>query len=358
MNEKTKVLFILAQMVGGGAERVTINILRILDRTLFDIHLVMMSDVGPSFEYLPKDITLHNLKTSKTIFSVFKLRKLITENRFAIVYSTLFRTHIALYFALLGIRNKPILLMRSPNSPKLLLENNSMGMLSKVLLEKAYEKADVVLAQTPEMKDEIIKYHHISEQKITVLLNPLDTDDIDKKIKNIENPFDQRHINIVAAGRLAKQKGFDVLIESFQYVVQKNTDFVLHIIGEDLGEKVSLVELVQRFSLENNVHFLGYQNNPYKYFFFSDLFVLSSRWEGMPNAVIENLYLKKPVVATRCIPFMSELIKNKKNGFIVDVENANELAEAILNYKDIKLEFSSSMESRKKINEFFSLLGN
>ncbi len=343
-------------MVGGGAERVTINILRMLDRNFFDIHLVIMSKEGPSFEYLPKDIILHDLNVSKTIFSILKLRKTIRNVQPDIIYSTLFRTHQAIYFALQGIKNKPIVLMRSQNSPKLLLENNRMGVFEKFLLEKAYIKADFVLAQTPEMKDEIAKYHHIDEKKIQVFLNPLDTDYIDEKVKNIQNPFDSRYINVVAAGRLAKQKGFDILIKSFKEIVENNNDFVLHIIGEDLGEKEKLVKIMQEYSLENNINFLGYQNNPYKYFFFSDLFVLSSRWEGMPNAVIENLYLKKPVVSTKCIPFMSELIKNKKNGLLVDVDNSKELAKAILNYKEIKLEFSDPMGTRKDVNSFFQVI--
>lgn len=345
-------------MVGGGAERVTINILRMLDRELFDIHLVIMNKEGPSFEYLPKDITLHDLNVSKTMFSIFKLRKTIGKVQPDIIYSTLFRTHQALFFALQGIKNKPIVLMRSQNSPKLLLENKRIGLFNKFLLEKAYIKADIVLAQTPEMKDEIAKYHCVDKKKIQVFSNPLDTDYIDEKIKNIENPFNSRYINVVAAGRITKQKGFDVLIKSFRVVVEKNSDFKLYIIGEDLGEKDNLVKIIQQYSLNENIKFLGYQNNPYKYFFFSDLFVLSSRWEGMPNTVIENLYLKKPVIATKCIPYMNELIKNKKNGFLVDVDNIAALTKAILNYKEIELEFSDPVGTRKDVNNFFQLLYN
>ncbi len=351
--KKTKILFVLAQMLGGGAERVTINIIRILDRELFDIHLVVMSREGPSYEYLPDDITLHDLNVTKTMFSIFKLRNSILNIKPDIIYSTLFRTHQALYFALQGINDTPIVLMRSQNSPKLLLENNSLGYFSKFLLEKAYAKADFVLAQTPEMKNEIVKYHNINEEKIKVFLNPLDTDNIDEKIKNVETPFDKNCINVVAAGRLTKQKGFDVLIKSFKDVVETNREFVLHIIGEDLGEKEKLIEMTQKFSLVNNIKFLGYQKNPYKYFFFSDLFVLSSRWEGLPNAVLENLYLKKPVVATKCIPFMEQLIQENKNGKLVDVEDHIQLADAILNYKEIKMEFLNPKGTKKDLNDLF-----
>ncbi|WP_345974741.1 glycosyltransferase [Sulfurimonas sp. HSL3-7] len=357
MKKKIKVLFVLAQLVGGGAERVTINIMRLLDRNIFDIHLLVMCSDGPSFEYLPSDITLHDIKVSKTMFSIFKLRQKILQISPDVIYSTLFRTHEALYFALLNVQNRPIVVMRSQNSPKLLLQNKRMGLFSKFLLETAYKSADLVLAQTPEMKDEIIKYHNINATKVHVLLNPLDTDNINAKIEKIENPFDPQRINVVAAGRLAKQKGFDILIKSFKYVVENNNQFFLHIIGEDLGEKERLEQIVHELSLENNVKFWDYQNNPYRFFFFSDLYVLSSRWEGMPNTVIENLYLRKPIVATNCIPYMNKLIQNGKNGFLVDVNDITALADAIINYNKITMEFPKPIETRYYVNDFFKSLG-
>ena len=355
MEKKIKILFILAQMVGGGAERVTINILRMLDRKVFDIHLTIMNKEGPSFEYLPKDITLHDLNVRKTMFSIFKLRKNIFDVNPDVVYSTLFRTHKALYFALQGIKNKPIILMRSPNSPKLLLENKNMGVFEKFLLERAYIKADIVLAQTPEMKNEIMKYHHIDQKKIQVFLNPLDTDSIDEKIKNIETPFNTKYVNIVAAGRLIEQKGFDILIKSFKKVIDRNSNFRLYIIGEDVvGKLESLEYLVDSLGLNPYIHFLGYQKNPYLYFYFSDLYVLSSRWEGLPNTVMENLYLKKPIIATRCIPFMDKLITNGINGLLVDVENIDQLANAILRYNEIDIKKCILLQDKSSINELFT----
>lgn len=353
MKDKTTVLFFLASLGGGGAERVTVNMIRLLDKRHFDVHLVLVNSQGPLDEYLPEDISLHDFQVSKTMFSILKLRKSIITIRPDIIYSTLFRTNQALFFALQTIRIKPFVMMRSPDSPKLILENKELGPISKRLLEWSYMKADVIIAQTPEMKAEIVRYHNIDESKIRVFLNPLDTDSIDKKIENIDNPFEIDHKNIVAAGRLTRQKGFDVLIEAFRYVVDTDKDFILHIVGDDLGDKDKLVSMVQDLSLDHNVRFLGYQDNPYRFFFFSDLFVLSSRWEGMPNTVIENLYLQKPIVATRCIPFMDRLISNGKNGFLVDVENSQQLAKAILDYENIQMDLVEPIVYQGDVNELF-----
>jgi len=352
--KKIKILFFLPHLVGGGAERVTINIIKQLDKQKFAITLVVLSKEGPAYKFLPNDLNIIELYTSKTIFSILKLRKVIKNMAPDIIFSSVFRGHIAIYFSLFNFQHKPKIILRSPNSPKLILERKELNLYMKKLLDLVYKKADKIIAQTPEMKEEIIKYHFIQDEKIEVFLNPLDKKMIKDKIKNEKNPFDINKINVVAAGRLTKQKGFDILIKSFKEVLSINKNYMLHIIGEDQGEGEKLKLLITSLSLEHNVFLLGYQDNPYKYFYYSDLYVLSSRWEGMPNSVIENLYLKKPVIATKCIPFMSTLIKNKKNGFLVDVENVEQLANAILNYKKLS-DCGSIINLNNNVNDIFIL---
>ncbi len=328
MKIKKSIIFFLQTLNGGGAERVTVNIIRKLDRELFDISLVLVKQEGDYLNLIPNDIKIYSLNSSKTLFSIKRLRDLIKEIRPDIIYSTLYRTHIALYFSLIGLRKDIKTIMRMPNSPKLVIRNNQLSSSYKFFLELALKSADLILAQTPEMKKEIVEYHYINNSKIEVLLNPLDRDFIDKSIKDIKNPFDNRYINLVASGRLTYQKGFDILIEAFNKL-DKNR-YRLYIIGKDVnGEKKEYDGLVDKLDLKSSVFFLGFQKNPYKYYYYADIFVLSSRWEGLPNTVLENLYLNKIVVATKCIPFMKELIRDGENGYLVDIENAKTLADAV-----------------------------
>lgn len=352
--KRQKVLFFLPQMLGGGAEKVTINMMKLLDKTLFDVHLVTLSDSGPSMANVPSTVHIHILYVRKTLFSFFKLRKKIAELKPDIVFSSLLRGHIPLVFTSISLTNKPYIILRSPNSPKLLIENNELSRIMKYLIEFAYTKADKIIAQTPEMREEIINYHDINPDKIKVLLNPLDQQDIDNKVANSVSPFDFNIVNVIAAGRLHRQKGFDILIESFAYVIKKNPHFKLYIIGEDvLGERISLEQRVKDLGLENYIIFLGYQSNPYPYFKYADVYALSSRWEGLPNTVLESLYLQTPVITTKCIPFLSELIHDGDNGYLVEVEDVQGLAEAILKTKSIRCIFTSSDESSKQLNEIF-----
>ena len=100
--------------------------------------------------------------------------------------------------------------------------------------------------------------------------------------------------------------------------------------------KGDLLRLVKNLNLDRSIFFEGFVENPYSYYKYSDLFVLSSRWEGLPNVVIENLYLEKPIVVTDCIKFLSDLIVDGENGFIVPVNDHLILSEKILNYNNLK----------------------
>ena len=90
MNNKIKIIFFLPNLNGGGAERVTINIIRQLDIEIFDIYLILVDKVGVYIDLIPEYITVHDLHVNKTIFSIFKLRNIIKNIEPDILFSTLF----------------------------------------------------------------------------------------------------------------------------------------------------------------------------------------------------------------------------------------------------------------------------
>ena len=324
----------MSNLWAGGAERVTVNILRQINKDKYDIVLLMVKKEGVFLDDIPSYVRIENMNSSKTIFTLLKVRKFIKLYQPDILYSTMLMTSIISAFSIKNLKKKPYLIMRHPTSPKVLIEEKSLSWYRRVLLEYIYRHcANEIISQTPEMKNELIKYHLIHKKKITVFLNPLDTELIDKKIKDIKNPFEEDKINIVSAGRITYAKAFDTLLYAFEKVILKNKNYRLHILGQDDGESQKIFELLEKLNLKKYVKFYGFQSNPYSFFYFSDLYVLSSRREGLPNAVLENLYLKKPIVATNCISFMNELIDENINGYIVDVDNVDMLSEAILNFR-------------------------
>jgi glycosyltransferase involved in cell wall biosynthesis len=351
---KKKIMFFLPALDVGGAERVTVNIIRYLNPNDYEIHLVMVSQKGLFLEHIPSYVTIHNLDVKKTMFSLFKLRKIIQKIEPTIIYSTLIRTHIALYLVLKGIGCQIKTVMRMPSSPKLMMSEGAEKLINKFILTKALKKADVVLAQTPEMKEEIEFYYGINRENVKVVINILDKDFINKSTQNQTNPFNSKRINVVASGLVRHIKGFDILILAFKKVYMQNKNFRLNIIGRDQdGQTLEYEKLILSLGLEGIVSFLGSQSNPYPYYFYSDLFVLSSRREGLPNVVLENLYLEKPVVATRCVHFMSTIIQEGVNGFLVDVNDVESLAMAIINFKEIKKPTLCLSDKYSRIEDIF-----
>jgi len=353
MQKKIKVMFYISTLNIGGAEKVTVTLMRQLNQEFFDIYLVLVTEKGALLDEVPLGVKIINLDIKRTLFSMIPLRKVIEEVQPDIVYSTLFRTHIAIDLAIIGLSNKPKTVYMSPTSPKTLLERDEMSSWMKFLISKAYKNADIVLSQTPEMKEEIAEIHGIPRDKIVVFFNPIDTELIDANIKGSENPFDAERINIVGAGRVSEVKGFDILIHALKKVLEVNSNFALNIVGRDAGDEQNLKDLAEELGIGDRVKLWGYQDNLFKFFYHSDLFVLSSRREGLANVVLENMYLNKPIIATRCVPYYIGILEEKA---LVPIEDADALAEAILGYKELDIKNYSSLEEVPDINSLFSEL--
>jgi len=105
MTKKIKLVVFMPNLHGGGAEKVVVNMIKKLDQNKYDIHLVLVEKIGVYTELLPESIKVYDLKSKKTILSLFKLNKIIDEIRPDIIFTSLIRSAIAIYLALL-IRNK------------------------------------------------------------------------------------------------------------------------------------------------------------------------------------------------------------------------------------------------------------
>lgn len=333
---KTKLCFFIQTLNGGGAERVVVTILRQLDYEKYEVDLVMSSATGPLLQFVPKQVNIVDLGKSRTILSLLSLRNHLRKTKPNIVFSSLIRTHGVLYLAARMAGINPKIILRSPNSPEQYVTNKRLNWLTAKLLNNSYRNCDLIIAQTAQMKEEISHYHNIPKSNIAVMSNPIDTDNIDVMTASGENPFNNGRINVVASGRIVEQKGFDFLIQSFSMAFAKNSNLLLNIIGEDgMGLQSKLEEQAAKLGITDHIVFWGFQTNPYKFYKNADLFILSSRWEGMPNTVIENIYLQKRIIATKCIDYIEELIIDKKNGILVEVNDEAALAKAILDFETI-----------------------
>ena len=225
----------------------------------------------------------------------------------------------------------------------------SKGWFLKILFPLVNWKADVMTCVS---KDMINQYKKIFKNtKQVPVYNIVKTDEALTKMKNkITHKWYKTKNNkvIIAAGKLAKWKGFDDLIKAAKILVQKKINIKVVIIG-DGPEKNSLLKLVRQYKLENKVIILKPVINTLKYFYNSDIFVLSSRVEGMPNVMIEAMMCGCTVVATNCPTGPREILNKDKYGFLAKVNNPNDLASNI--YKAINKKISNK-QNEKILNEF------
>ena len=328
-----KIFFVIISLSGGGAEKIIIQILKNLNRQRFKPYLVLFEKKGSYLSQLPEDVKLYNLKKrrrSDFFKLVVKLSYIIHREKPELIVSFLpYSNVVSILAKKLCVSNSRVIISQH-NSTSENLKNSRFGEIKKWLIKKFYPSAERIIAVSIGVKDDLVKNFNIKGKLIDVIYNSVDLEKMKKlsaePVHN--NRFSSRLPCIVAVGRLTKQKGFPILLQALS-LVRKQLPCRLIILGE--GEQRAFLEkMSQNLEIENDVAFLGFQNNPYKYLARSDIFVLSSLWEGFGIVIIEAMACGVPVISTRCPYGPEEIITDGLNGLLVPVGDAEAMAQAIL----------------------------
>lgn len=355
MDSRKKILFVIPTLNGGGSERVFVNIIRQMDFDKFNVYLLLTNKTGIFVKDIPNKVTIHSLKKTRTRYIFFTLLKNINRIKPDILFSTTNRMNLMLCFVSYFLTFKSLLIIREPNMPSAQFNNKQLPGYYRWLGMILYRKASTIISQTDDMKQEIADYYKLNLDNIIVILNPIDKKYIDKKVKEAVNPFENKYINIVASGRLRQEKGYEFLLKVFNNVLLNEYNYFLHILGDTDTNKEyyqSIVNLSKKLNINNRVSFYGFVENPFPYYKYADLIVLSSKWEGLPNVVLESLYLKTPVVVTNCISHFKELIRVGIDGYIVEYGDEEYFAESILNFSKLRVSHSTDI-GKNYYNKFF-----
>ncbi len=310
------ILIIINSLAQGGAERVVSrlsthwalnNNVKIL---LFEKDNISYDYGGVLIPFRPKSSN----RISKIFNRVTFIRNLLSRHKFDVVFSFMESSNFPTLLSNITLFNKSKIVVSVRNNP------NQHNYFIRLLIKIFYNFAYKIVAVSEGVKQDLLRYN-LSKSKLIAIPNPSPT----LCYKDLsEKPFDFQYI--LGVGRLHRQKGFDMLLLSFSKIDNKNIKLV--IIGEGY-EEMGLKKLASTLEITERVIFLPNQKNVYKYYKYATLFVLSSRYEGWPNVVMESMACGCPVVAFDCNYGPNEIINSEVNGILVERENVNKLTYAI-----------------------------
>lgn len=349
---KRKIIFFIPSGCGG-AERQAIVISRCLRDDEFDVTYHIFGPSNQLEKFLPteREVVFHK----EPVFThnmVSNLRKIIKAEKPDIVYGAEMPVNWRLVIAAIGCKCKIIL----RNDNYLYTQN----FLQKFRLALTYPFANCIIAQTDEMRNGLLSGLRLGKSLVQTVSNAIDKQYIAKCIKEKSPYNNDRHTRFVAVGRFNVVKGFDLLVRAFNIVKKQLPDAELYIVG-DYKKDNSVYQEINKFVLDNglsgSVYCTGFKDNPYVYMQNADCYVLSSRNEGLPNVMIEALYLGTPVAAFKCIPVIERIVSEGRSGYLADKEKVEDLAEAMLKATKLgRIETTYNACSEEKIRKIFRIL--
>ncbi len=358
----------------GGIEKVLIEVLKILNKDKYKIKLcikngdedIFEDNIPENVEYrylLPKDLLekLTNLKKRKNFFSkleynhlLWKQKKVLEKNFFEFVEDA--DTVIDFYDGNFYKLFKKLKDVKKICWFHVLIDR--LHIYKKGRFDKAIEYYDEFVTVSEELKERLVDKKPELKNKVRRIYNPFDFQVIKEKSKDLSmfSEKDRKLLEdkyLIAVSRLdTQQKDYYTLLKAFQKILERGFKNKLFIVG-DGPDREKIEGWIKEFSLSDSVKLLGFQKNPYVWMRNAELFVHSSKYEGLPTVLIEAMNLGIPVVSTDCPTGPKEILLNGKCGVLTKIEDEKSLEEGMVSVLE-NIEESSKMveKARLRIEEF------
>ena len=312
--KQKKIFFVLGSMGRGGAERV-ISILskNFADKgwitqiglLLFNKNDYKLDESTQVFDFTGNGQS----RILRTPYWLYAIRNFVKKEQPDVIISFAARINILVLLATLGLRTKVIISER--NDPK----QDGRGFITRCLVRLLYPLADKIVFQT---KRSLQYFSKTILQKGIVIPNPISVSCY---------AYSEKKKKIVSVGRLTKQKNQALLIKAFATVKKDFPNYELYIYGD--GELLNeLISLTKTLGIKESVHFEGNVPDVHEKIANAELFVLSSDYEGLSNALLEALMMGLPCISTDCAG-ADEMIKNEENGILVHIGDEKGLVDAM-----------------------------
>ena len=346
---KSKIIMFMPHIDIGGVEKNFFLISNFLSKNKKEITVITISKtsknlLNKNIKFITLNLNIWNKmgKRFKFILALLLLIKELFKYKNSLVISFQANVYCGILSRLLGFK----LIIRSNTSP----DGWSKNIIKQFFYKIGLKAAEKIIVNSIEFKKLIKKKYNINAECI---YNPLNKKEIIKlsKKKITLKFFKEKHLNIVNVGRLEYQKDHLTLLKAVNEIKNK-IKIKLLIVGNGSMQN-KLDNFIEMNNLENSVKILNNISNPFPYVIKSDLFILSSIFEGLPNVILEALTLNKFVISTDCSTGPSEILLNGRGGILVRTKDYKSLAKKILYYNDNKKRLQKKLFlAKKNLNKF------
>jgi glycosyltransferase involved in cell wall biosynthesis len=341
-----KLAFILPNLLTGGSQRVFLNLIDEFYRMGYNVTLIVVNKEENIYSGYEEDGVNNiercepyeyiNLGCSRVIKGLLPLRRELLNNGYSHCISTLTYMNVIASVSLLYAKKRPKIYIRESN---LISERFVRNYILKLAIRFTYNKAVGIICQSNAMLKDMANYTHA---KARVIHNPVNGKALLKK-STTNWPINKNKLNIVMLGHMTYQKNYLLALSILELL---DDDSILHIIGRKLELHEFLVQLAKR-GLENRVKLYGFQENPHEIMSRCDIFLMTSKYEGLPNALLEAGVLGLPIVTTNFFEGLDDLLPSYGTT-IVDSFSPKKIADAIIKVQKADLIRSNISSVYKK----------
>jgi glycosyltransferase involved in cell wall biosynthesis len=323
MAPRIKLILLIPHLGGGGAEQVATQLALHLDHTRFEIHLCLFTKDSSGAKALPMSVHVTRFNVKRVRQAWLRLIRLIRVEQPHVMLSGM--AHLNFLVLLL----KPFLPRRTH---VLVRQNTTASAVAKTWLSRLpyrliYPRADIVICQSKAMANDLAQNFALPKSKLIVLANPISVSAVSHSHEKKWPP--NSWPRLLSIGRLAEEKGLDLLLYALPEIRRQHPHVHLQILGTGPEESM-LKRLTQTLSLESEVTFSGHRQDLADFYAGATLFVQSSRHEGMPNALLEAAAAGLPLVATPSSEGVCDLLSNSPGTWLTSAISAESLAKTTL----------------------------
>jgi glycosyltransferase involved in cell wall biosynthesis len=316
------------------------------------VDLILVKAEGAYQNLLPAGVRVFDLGCRRTICALPAVVRYLRLEHPQAIYSTIPHANLLTLIAAKISRQSTKVIVRESNVPITALSLSVVSKIVSKLSPLAYTWADAIIAVSEGVAHELTSLNPKLGPKIKVLPTPVVSSRLDELAGELPAHAwlgDSRVPFILAAGRLHPQKDFATLLRAFTRV-RSTTDVRLIILGEG-KERRFLESLAEELGITDSISMPGFVENPFPYLKQARTFVLSSRYEGMPNVLIQAMAFGTPVVATDCPGGAAEILRRGDWGVVVPVGDCLALSQAILS----SLQSPRRLDAAKFVHENYSV---